>query len=169
MNKFLYGTLIETVNIANLNIDIFSNGSDSFLSKDISTDSEGSYLGIKYQCVEFVRRYIYKKHKVNLANRWRRKDALDWFSNREKMNLISLDVKSSLPGDIITFTGGIYGHVGIIRCLKKDGIVICGQNLFNDRRDAGYLLSFENAERQNHTITSTPQGHIFQSVLRFTS
>lgn len=169
MDKFSYGTLIETVNITNLNIDIFSNGSDSFLSNDVSIDSEGSYLGIKYQCVEFVRRYIYNKYKVNLAQRWRRKDALDWFSNREKMNLISLDIKSSLPGDIITFTGGIYGHVGVIKSIEKGGLVICGQNLFNDQRDAGYFLSFENTDHQNHALTSTLQGHSFQSILRFTS
>jgi hypothetical protein len=166
MDDFPYGSLIENINVANLNIDVFSNGSSNFLSEEISTDSEGAYLGIKYQCVEFVRRFIYHRHKVNLANRWRNKNALDWFSNRDKMNLISIDLEMSRPGDIITFSGGLYGHIGVVKNIQGDGIKFCSQNLFNDIRDAEYFLSFKSLYQENDKNDLELKEYAFQSILR---
>lgn len=166
MSDFPYGSLIKNISVTGTDISIFSNGSESFMSKEISVDRHGAYLGIKYQCIEFVRRFIELKHQVNLAKRWRAKNASDWYSNRSLMMLESVDIQESLPGDIITFTGGDYGHIGIISNVDKDGLTFCGQNLFNNTKDAAFFLPFSSL--YNYLLLDEPKlkAYSFQSVLR---
>jgi len=166
MSDFPYGSLIQNVTVSGVNIDVFSNGSSSFLSSEVSVDKKGAYLGLKYQCVEFVRRFIYAKHQINLANKWRAKDASDWYDNREVMGLETVDLSQSSPGDILTFAGGACGHVSIIKYLQIDGVTFCGQNFFNDTRDAGFFLPFASVYNQEGILGDESKEYKFQSVLR---
>jgi len=166
MTSFPYGRLIRNVSISGADIDIFSNGACNHISAEVSVDNKGSYLGLKYQCVEFVRRYIFTKHQINLADRWRAKDAAEWYSNKQAMGLENVEPENSQAGDIITFTGGSYGHLAIISSVQKDGLMLCGQNFFNDRRDAGLFLDFNTLINKKGVSGSVAAEYRFQSVLR---
>lgn len=96
-------------------------------------------IGIKYQCVEFVKRYYYEhlNHKMPNANG----NAIDFYDNglsdgelNMKRNLVQYKNGSKLkpkPDDLIIFSGSIfnkYGHVAIVSYVDNDEIEIIQQN-----------------------------------------
>lgn len=139
-----FGTLLGTRHIAGTQIDIFSNGANR-RPDDIphSHDDLGRYLGLKYQCVEFVRRFIWLHHGINLAQYWRAGNADAWVENARRMRLRPVSPGTARPGDIAVFTGGPHGHVAIVQDIDHDGrgFTLTGQNLFNDPRDIAVALT----------------------------
>ncbi len=142
-----YGTKIADVTICDVELPLYSNGTCTYLSNEHCHDNNGNYLGIKYQCVEFVRRYIYQKAGINLASLWAKGDAHDWYDARDKMNLSKIPIKYAQEGDIITFTGGPYGHIGIVNNISDHYINVTSQNLYNDERDPDVQISRNNLGR----------------------
>lgn len=136
-----FGTLLGKDRIGDVEIDVFSNGDCNHVSTQPSLDADGNYMGIQYQCVEFVRRYIYLRYRCNLALRWSAGDAHDWYLNRSSMSLAAIAPESLNVGDILTFSGGKYGHVGVVSKLDKNQCWMTSQNLFNSEKDIQLCLS----------------------------
>jgi hypothetical protein len=96
-------------------------------------------LGLKYQCVEFVKRYYYKFYGHKMPDPWGH--AFDFFDplledgqRNERRDLIQYrNPGASRPkvGDLVVFDrryGGGYGHVAIVSDVKEKEIEIIQQN-----------------------------------------
>lgn len=73
----------------------------------------GIYVGIKWQCVEYVRRYYLLIYGLDLAS-MHRGNANTFYDNATNMGLDShINGGSNKPqtGDILVSNGGSYGHV----------------------------------------------------------
>lgn len=114
----------------------YNDGFHSCDNRHWSEDGEYMY-GMKWQCVEFVRRYYYDYFGHAMPNRWG--NAADYFRlqipsgelNTER-NLIQYHNGDTKPqvNDILVWgasTGG-YGHVAIVTAVMSDGVKIIGQN-----------------------------------------
>ena len=116
------------------------------------------------QCVELVRRYIYKKHNINLARKWRNGNACDWLDNIDSMGLVQISPENAREGDIVTFTGGLYGHIGLL-IKEGEGLYMVSQNFYNDSRDIKTFLPPEIFNRKSSLQPCNNKYH-FQSILR---
>lgn len=161
-----FGTKICDISIRGTEVELFSNGACHHVAKDYSHDSIGQYLGLKYQCVEFVRRYIYLAYRINLANKWHDGDAKDWYANRKLMNLDAIELDNVKDGDIVTFTGGKWGHIGVIWKIDADCITIASQNFFNDARDGDFSVPKQYFIVGQPITDANENNFIFQSFLR---
>ncbi|MEJ6680512.1 MAG: CHAP domain-containing protein [Flavobacteriales bacterium] len=137
-------------------VPIYYNGTSAGIHGVNYTD-DGYVLGIKWQCVEFVRRYYLEiyGHKMlsDLGN------AVDYYDesvpNGEfnfSRGLIQFKNNgASIPasGDILVFAGG-YGHVAIVISANRSTIEIIQQNVNKKSRD-------------EITIGKSIQGRYFQS------
>jgi surface antigen len=120
------------------NVYVYFNGSiGHVLERNISKD--GYNLGLKYQCVEFVKRYYYQyyKHKMpdsyghakDFFNKHLNDGALNKGRNLRQFSNPSL-TKPKI-GDIIVFDGHAfnpYGHVAIVTAVSNETIEIIQQN-----------------------------------------
>ncbi|MBV6879860.1 CHAP domain-containing protein [Epilithonimonas ginsengisoli] len=123
-----------------------------------NTTKDGYNLGLKYQCVEFVKRYYYEyfHHKMpdNYGN------AKDFFDEKlkdgeknEKRGLLQFQNSSHLKpqeNDLIIFSGSLfnrYGHVAIISKVSDNEIEIIQQNPgpFSPPRET-FLLEVKNGK-----------------------
>jgi hypothetical protein len=150
-NNFLrsiiqFGVTIGEVNLCNIPIKIYSNYGYEITPYPETNKVMNTDLGLKWQCVEFVRRFYFYKHGNDLKAKWQEGDACDWPDACEAMNLIKLPVEDAIPGDIACFDGGLYGHVCIVglNSSNTDSIHLISQNAFNDIRDLGYNITYEN-------------------------
>ena len=99
--------------------------------------TEDNYnLGLKYQCVEFVKRYYYQHlhHKMpdsyGHAKDFFDRDVADGEKNTRR-NLIQYSNPSKTKpkvNDLIVFDGNPYGHVAIISDVSTDEVEIIQQN-----------------------------------------
>lgn len=127
----------DTVDSLN-GVYVFYNGSVSHVSeRHLAID--GYNLGLKYQCVEFVKRYYYEhfKHKMPDSYGHAREFYNSKFGDGEintKRNLVQFkNGSTSKPTvkDLIVFDGheyNPYGHVAIISEVGEDYIEIIQQN-----------------------------------------
>lgn len=107
-----------------------------------NTSPDGYNIGLKYQCVEFVKRYYYEYYKHKMPNAYG--NAIDFFNKTLKdgelnadRNLIQYTNPSKSkpqPGDLIimdaTWTNE-YGHVVIVSGVSDDEVEIIQQNAGN--------------------------------------
>lgn len=120
------------------NIVVYYNGGvDNSCGRNTSPDNYN--IGIKYQCVEFVKRYYYEhlNHKMpdayGHAKDFYDKDLSDGELNK-KRNLVQYKNGSKSkpkPDDLIIFSGSTfnkYGHVAIVSSVDDDEIEIIQQN-----------------------------------------
>ena len=121
---------------------------------------DGYNVGLKYQCVEFVKRYylFYFKHKMpnpwghakdfynhNLANGEKNIDrGLYQFCNN---STTKPKVNDLIIFDAVTFNP--YGHVAIISKVQPNGIEIVQQNVGSTSRTT-IKMSFENNKYKLH-------------------
>ena len=114
----------------------YNGGVDEVEGKDISANY---YLGLKYQCVEFVNRYYYQYYHHKMPNPFG--NAVDFYDGdvkdgglNKKTNLIQfLNPSKENPkqGDILIFNkspGNKYGHIAIISSVNEHEIEIIQQN-----------------------------------------
>lgn len=142
-SSFYLGKKIDSLN----GIFVYYNGSiNNTVGRNITKD--GYNLGLKYQCVEFVKRYYYERlnHKMPYsygnANSFFDYNVEDGHLN-SKRNLTQFTNPSlSKPKieDLIVFRGTIfnkYGHVAIISNVTENYIEIIQQNsgFFGDSRE----------------------------------
>jgi surface antigen len=128
------GNIVDTLN----GVFVYYNGSVSNVSER-HLAKDGYNLGLKYQCVEFVKRYYYEHLKHKMPDSYGH--AKDFYNSKfedgelnTKRNLIQYkNGSSSKPKvkDLIVFDGhsfNPYGHVAIISKVGEDFIEITQQN-----------------------------------------
>ena len=128
------GTVIDSLN----GVKVYYNGSVGNISgRNFAAD--GYNLGLKYQCVEFVKRYYYEHLNHKMPDSYG--DAKDFFNHslkdgelNKKRNLI----QHSNPGrykpkvdDMLIYSGSTFnkfGHVAIVSKVSAGEIEIIQQN-----------------------------------------
>lgn len=119
-------------------VKVYYNGSVSNVSgRNLGVD--GYNLGLKYQCVEFVKRYYYEHYNHKMPNSYGH--AKDFFAKQladgqinPERNLTQFNNPSSSKpqiGDLLIIDGNAfnpYGHVAIISQVYNDKVEIIQQN-----------------------------------------
>lgn len=150
--EFKVENIGDTLDVFN-NVYVFYNKSISNTSgRNVSKD--GYNLGLKWQCVEFVKRYYYKHLNHKMPNSYGH--AKDFFNPSLSDGTLNLDRNllqfsngsKSKPqvNDLIVFDGNLfnqYGHVAIISKVNEDEIEIIQQNVGKHSRDI-LMLNFSN-------------------------
>ena len=134
-------------------VDVYYNGLIFFLIHGSHYSSDGYYFGKKWQCVEFVRRFLfaYKNHKI--VERYG--NAVDYFDAglvdgkiNEKRGMVQYVNGGSIKpqkDDILVMGGTKYGHIAIITEVTGDRIETIQQNKFIFTR-AKYKLEIKNGK-----------------------
>lgn len=164
--QYPFGVMLGSVTIDGTEIDVFSNGACTHVSDARCFDRDRNYMGIQYQCVEFVRRYIYLRHGKNLALLWQDGNACDWYDNRAAMGLTAIPPSEARIGDIATFTGGKWGHVAVVSEVSGSNIYIAQQNFLNAPADARFALTPEVLSKVAPVQDADGNFLYFQSFLR---
>ncbi len=129
-----WGMAIDSFN----NVKVFYNGEVSTTNGRNKTE-DGYNLGMKYQCVEFVKRYYYEHLHHKMPDSYG--NAKDFFDSdlkdgdyNAKRNLMQYSNPSKtkpVEDDLIIFDGHIgnsYGHVAIVCEATDDHLTIIQQN-----------------------------------------
>lgn len=132
--EYKVGDVVDRYN----NVPIYYNGQIlNVTERNVAPD--GYNIGLKYQCVEFVKRYYYEAYKHKMPDSYG--DAKDFFDPKiadgalnPKRNLLQFKNYGKyqpLPNDIIVWKGNKsnpYGHVAIVSDTNKYTIEIVQQN-----------------------------------------
>lgn len=137
-----FGTLLYNFN----GIPAYSNGTNKDISNEINYHN-GIFTGIKWQCVEYARRYIqiifgitfsevdnaYQIPHATFTRLLDNKVIIPWIYRANH----NMDLFESLNNSLIIWPKDYepdspYGHVAIIVCAKKDGIYVAEQNYNNN-------------------------------------
>lgn len=136
---YSFGQAIDSLN----NVKVYYNGSTSTVNGRTVVD--GYNVGLKYQCVEFVKRYYFEHFNHRMPNSYGHAKSFfnpilkDGDLNADR-GLIQFSNPSEFPpqvGDLIVMGGGSYGHVAIVSQVSgDDNIEIIQQNpgQFGDSR-----------------------------------
>ena len=128
------GDPIDSLN----HVYVYYNGGTSNVSGR-NTTSDGYNIGLKYQCVEFVKRYYYEFYDHKMPNTYGHavsffdKNVSDGALNKDR-NLVQFSNPSYTEpkvGDLIVLDATVfneYGHVAIISEVRNDEIEIIQQN-----------------------------------------
>jgi len=115
---------------------------------------DGYNLGLKYQCVEFIKRYYYEYYDHKMPESYGH--AKDFFNqsledkqfNKDRGLVQFRNTRNSKPllGDIIVFGSSQknpYGHMAIVSEISKDQIEIIQQNWGLKTRQKIKLVEYE--------------------------
>ncbi len=128
---YSFGQAIDSLH----GVKVYYNGSTSTVEG--RTVIDGYNVGLKYQCVEFVKRYYLKHFNHKMPNSYGHAKSFfkhtvrDGEINPERGLLQFTNPSVSKPqvGDLIVMDGGSYGHVAIVSQVKGDDeIEIIQQN-----------------------------------------
>jgi surface antigen len=128
------GQVLDSLN----GVKVYYNGGvDHVLERNVTKDNYN--LGLKYQCVEFVKRYYYEHLNHKMPDAYGH--AKDFFDPKikdgelnPKRDLIQYtNPGKSKPqvGDLVIFSGSVlnrFGHVAIISKVSEDAVEIIQQN-----------------------------------------
>lgn len=119
-------------------VGVYYNGAINHVSGRLTT-SDGYNLGLRYQCVEFVKRYYYQRFEHRMPNSMG--NAKEFFSarvphgalNTERMLVQYRNGAGTTPqeDDLIVFAPWAfnrYGHVAIVSAVGADFIEVVQQN-----------------------------------------
>ena len=133
-NNFKFGQKIDHLN----GVHVYYNGKVGNV-KGRNTTPDGYNLGLKYQCVEFVKRFYYEHLNHKMPDSYGH--AKDFFDKNladgkksKRRNLIQYTNRSSTKpkvNDLVIFEGtkwNKYGHVAIISKVTTNEIEIIQQN-----------------------------------------
>ena len=129
-SNFEIGQAIDSLN----HVKVYYNGSTStILGRNVV---DGYNIGLKYQCVEFVKRYYFEYYQHKMPNVYG--NAVDFFdthvgdgeknSARNLLQYTNPSASKPQVGDLIVMNGGAFGHVAIVSEVKEDEIQIIQQN-----------------------------------------
>ncbi|WP_291143105.1 CHAP domain-containing protein [Flavobacterium sp. UBA7680] len=137
----------------------YNGGVDNVSGRNVTKDNYN--LGLKYQCVEFVKRYYYEYYNHKMPDAYgHAKDFFDPKVNdgslNSKRNLIQYtnpSKKKPQVGDVVIFSGSLlnrFGHVAIISKVSENEVEIIQQNPgpFSDSRET-ITLEFQ---KENYKI-----------------
>ncbi|MBS7252443.1 CHAP domain-containing protein [Flavobacterium branchiicola] len=128
------GQILDSLN----GVKVYYNGGvDHVLERNVTKDNYN--LGLKYQCVEFVKRYYYEHYNHKMPDAYGH--AKDFFDPKVKDGDLNLkrgliqytNSSKSKPetGDLVIFSGSVlnrFGHVAIISKVSENEIEIIQQN-----------------------------------------
>lgn len=150
-SKYTVGQQIDSLN----GVYVYYNGGVSHVSgRNLAPD--GYNLGMKYQCVEFVKRYYYEYLKHMMPDSYG--NAKDFFDSRladgvknTKRDLMQYSNPGKTQpaiGDLLVYNGSIlneYGHVAIVSNVTDKEIEVIQQNPgpFGTSREI-FALNYEN-------------------------
>ncbi|MEO8255705.1 MAG: CHAP domain-containing protein, partial [Flavobacterium sp.] len=133
-SKHEVGEVVDTFN----SINVYYNGGVSN-SQGRNLSADGYNIGMKYQCVEFIKRYYYEHLKHKMPDSYG--NAIDFYGTKIKDGDINTKrdlIQYSNPSitkpkedDIIIFNKSLfnsYGHVAIICKVGNDFVEIIQQN-----------------------------------------
>ena len=135
------------------NVSVFYNGKSytNVLGRHVTED--GYNLGLKYQCVEFVKRYYFKVHGHKMPNSYGH--AKDFFDqslgdrafNHHRGLMQYRNVREYKPQveDLLiydAYPGNPFGHVAIVSKVWDDEIEIIQQNIGTSSRIKIPLVNF---------------------------
>ncbi|NNF33674.1 MAG: CHAP domain-containing protein [Saprospiraceae bacterium] len=143
------GDIIDSFN----GIPVFYNGSNYKKTSGRSTTPSGYNLGLKYQCVEFVKRYYYEVFNHEMPDSYGH--AKDFFDknlpdvafNKDRALIQYRNVRNTPPEvhDIIIYgerTENRFGHMGIVTEVTQDSIEFIQQNFGRKTRQKLGLVEF---------------------------
>jgi surface antigen len=133
-HNFAIGQAIDSLH----NVHVYYNGSvKNVAGRNVTADQYN--LGLKYQCVEFVKRYYYQHYRHKMPDSYGH--AKDFFEQglpdgalNKRRNLYQYQNPSaSQPkvGDLLVFSPTLrnrYGHVAIVSAVYQSSIEIIQQN-----------------------------------------
>ena len=136
------------------NVPIFFNGKIGDVHGRHKTP-DGYNLGLKWQCVEYVKRFYYVKYKHKMPDAYgHAKDLFDEsladVAYNEKRGLLQFrNVRYSWPqqGDLLVLRGNRdnpYGHCGIISRVDDDELELMQQNYGNKTRVNYKIVVYNN-------------------------
>ncbi|HZW83215.1 MAG TPA: CHAP domain-containing protein [Candidatus Deferrimicrobium sp.] len=131
------------------NVPVYYNGTDFAKSFGESYAADGYYFGLKWQCVEFVKRFYYTAKNHTMPDGFG--NAKDFYDSKTTQGALNLrrgllqyrnggNVKPQ-PDDILVFTDTKYGHVGIITKVTSTSVEIIQQNEAKSRETYPLQLS----------------------------
>lgn len=136
-------------------VAIYYNGRSFKKTHGRNLAPDGYNLGLKYQCVEFVKRYYYEYYSHKMPNAGG--NARDFFDKKlgdkaynHKRGLMQYrNVREYAPkvGDLLvydSYPGNPYGHVTIIAEVGDDYITIVQQNVGTTTREKLKLVKYLN-------------------------
>ncbi len=117
---------------------VYYNGSVSNVSGR-NTAADGYNLGLKYQCVEFVKRYYYQalKHKMTDSYGHAKSFFMPAIADGKLNTMRNLfqytngSISKPKKGDLLVFDGTVfneYGHVAIVSWVGEDELEMIQQN-----------------------------------------
>ena len=132
VNESKIGTVVDEFN----GVKVYYNGNINHVSsRNVAKD--GYNLGLKYQCVEFIKRYYYERFKHKMPDSYGH--AINFFDDsipdgkiNTRRNLLQFHNGSTTKPkveDIIVQGWSQYGHVAIISRVSDNEIEIVQQNL----------------------------------------
>ncbi|HEX8015241.1 MAG TPA: CHAP domain-containing protein [Flavobacterium sp.] len=133
-SDFKIGQPLDSLN----GVKVYYNGGvDNVLERNVTKDNYN--LGLKYQCVEFVKRYYYEHYNHKMSDAYGH--AKDFFDskikdgdlNRKRGLIQYANPGKAKPeiGDLVIFSGSLlnrFGHVAIISNVSENEIEIIQQN-----------------------------------------
>lgn len=147
------GDKIDSLN----GVYVFENGTMGNVVNRNET-KDGYNLGLRYQCVEFVKRYYYEYYNHKMPDSYG--NAKDFFDRKLKDG--SINKQRNLyqcknggkhrpkVGDLVVYDGSFFnrfGHVAIISKVSKDKIEVIQQNCGSTRESYDF-----NSENRQFTI-----------------
>lgn len=119
-------------------VEVFHNGGTGHvLGRNLAPD--GYNLGLKYQCVEFVKRYYYQRFDHRMPQD--RGHARDFFqrgladgtlnAERGLLQFVNGGASAPVAGDLVVFSPWVlnrYGHVAIVSAVGADFVEVIQQN-----------------------------------------
>lgn len=132
--KYAIGQKLDSLN----GVYVYYNGGVGNV-EERNTSPDGYNLGLKYQCVEFVKRYYYEHYKHKMPDSYG--NAKDFFDpaikdgtlnpKRDLLQFTNPSQSKPCIGDLVILdghSGNPYGHVAIISSVERNEIEIIQQN-----------------------------------------
>ncbi len=132
-SPYARGTPLENLD----GVAVYDNGPLFTVTHGRNYAADGYYFGQKWQCVEFIKRYLYTAKGLRMPDVWGH--AISFFD--PDLPHGALNVKRGMtqyaqgggekprPGDLLVFSGaGGYGHVAIVSSVGTDYVEVVQQN-----------------------------------------
>lgn len=143
------GDIIDSFNT----VDVYYNGQVLTKTSGRNVTEDGYNLGLRYQCVEYIKRYYYEVYGHKMPNSYgHAKDLFDkdlpdvaFNEARGLMQYRNVRMERPMVGDILVYNayeGNPFGHTGIIAEVGADYIVMVQQNVGKKTRQKLKLVEF---------------------------
>jgi hypothetical protein len=125
-------------------VTVYDNGLLFFRSRGRHVSAEGYYLGQKWQCVEYIKRFYFEVARHRMPDPMGH--ARDFFDPSISQGVLNarrglLQFRNGgnvapLPGDLLVFRDTTYGHVAIVTTVTTNSVEVIQQNIFGRPRQS---------------------------------